>query len=194
MPQAHNTRASRPASRCGFWKNQKGIAAVEFALVVPIVVTLMLGGFELARCLLLHQKIERTSYTIADIIAQSDQVTSASLGQTLIAAPEIMDPFEFGAKGVVIITSVYRAQGQANATVRWRYTGGGTLARTSKLGNINATAALPNGLTLNEKDNVIVAEVYYDYQTFFASDIITPGDIYKTAIFKPRLGALITAP
>lgn len=176
------------------WKTESGIAAIEFALMLPVLLTLFLGGFEMSRYVLIHQKAEKVAYTVTDVTTQFDSVTNAELAQVLTAATQLMLPYTFGADGVVIITSVYQSGTVNPPVVKWRYTGGGTLARTSQIGSVNGYATLPQNLTLNDKDNVIVAEVYYRFRPVFASRVLATSDIYKTAVYKPRLGVLTTPP
>lgn len=177
------------------WRDCKaGVAAVEFAFVAPILLTLLLGGYELGQYFLVHQKVEKVAYTVADVTSQQTSVTGAQLNQILESAAQIMDPYEFGSDGVVIITSVYKADATSQPVVRWQYSGGGTLARSSKIGTKNQVAALPDGLTLNAADNIILAETYYEFAPQLTEAVIGEEELYKVAIYKPRLGALITDP
>jgi Flp pilus assembly protein TadG len=177
-----------------FFSNASGIVATEFALMAPVLLLLFLGGFEVTRFILLQQKTEKVAYTIGDVVTQNTTITNAQLAQIVTAASQIMQPYTFGANGVVIVSSVYQTGTVNPPTVRWRYTGGGTLARTSTVGNVNGNATLPAGLTLNDKDNVIIAEVYYRYSPMFSGGVVGTQDIYKSTVFKPRLGALTTPP
>lgn len=179
--------------RSNFLRDEYGVAAVEFALVLPMLAALLIGGFEVNRFLLVHQKVEKVTYTVADVVAQSESVTQSQLNQIFVAAQEIMQPYSFDGNGIVIVSSVSKT-GTESPKVRWRYTGGGTLARSGQIGSVGATASLPGGLTLGAGDNVIVAEVYYRYHPVLESAALEESDIYKTAIFKPRLGALVTTP
>lgn len=173
---------------------QRGVAAVELALVFPILLVLFLGGMDMTRYLLYHQKVERITFSIADIVSQSSSITKVQMNDIVLAAGQIMQPFNFGAYGVVIVSSVYKDPAQAYPSIRWQYTGGGTLARTSKIGIVNGTPSLPNGLTLNDKDNVIITETYYVFSPTFNSGVVPAGDLYKVSVYKPRLGALLSLP
>ena len=84
--------------------------------------------------------------------------------------------------------------GAVPPVVNWQYVGGGSLSRASLIGVVNGNATLPAGLTLNVKDNVIVAEVFYRPTPIFLTESWAATEIYKSAIFKPRLGALTTPP
>jgi Flp pilus assembly pilin Flp len=174
-------------------KNERGVAATEFALLLPVLLALLLGTYEMSRFIILNQKIERVAYTVSDVVAQQTSITTAQLNDILVAASKIMEPYEFGPNGRVIVTSVYQDVDDG-ATVRWQYEGGGTLDRDSRIGVVDGDAVLPGTLTLNDDDNIIIAEVFYNYVPTFTEDYFGTRENYKYAIFKPRFGALTTAP
>jgi hypothetical protein len=100
---------------------------------------------------------------------------------------------DFKQNGYVILTSVSRTGG-ATPKVIWQCKGGGH-ATTSKIGAVSKDATPPGGLVLDATDDVIVAEVFYEYTPLFANAV--PGlekQLYKTAVFRPRLGSLTSAP
>lgn len=174
-------------------QDETGVAAVEFALMLPFLLLLLVCGFELSRYILINQKVEKSVYTVADIVSQQTSVTTAQLDQIILAASEIMRPHDIGGKGRIILSSIYKS-GDSPPTVQWQYTGGGTLNRSSQVGSANAQATLPNDLDLNDKDNVIVAEFYYEITPLLTGTAIAPASLYKFALFKPRLGLLTTPP
>jgi hypothetical protein len=177
-----------------FLGNRRGVAALEMALALPILTSLFFGCLEVTMNILAAEKVEKLASTSADVVAQSEVATNAGIAQLLSATTEVMKPFDFGTDGVVIITSIYRASGSTQSLVNWRYTGGGQLTATSKFGAVGAQASLPTGFTLNEKENVIVAEVYYRYQPLFPGILFDEKTIYRKALFKPRLSALTSPP
>jgi hypothetical protein len=176
-------------------RDESGLAVTEFAIAMGFFMMLLLGGFELARAVLLNQKVEKVAYITADVTAQATVLTADQLDEYLLAAAQVMEPFEFDETGVVIITSVERDPGDVQR-IRWQYRGGGALVAESRIGlAVGATANLPNNLVINERDNVIVSEVFYRYDPMFAAEgLYEETTLYKTAVFKPRLGALTTAP
>ncbi|MGB4100860.1 MAG: TadE/TadG family type IV pilus assembly protein [Alphaproteobacteria bacterium] len=175
-------------------QSERGVAAVEFSLMLPILLVLLLGGMDLTRYMLYQQKVDRISFSVTDLVAQSQSVSVAKMNDIALAAAQIMQPFPFGTQGVIIVSSIYKDPTQSFPVIRWQYIGGGTLGRGSKIGNVNGTPTLPNGLTLNDKDNVIITEAYYVFDPVFHSGYIPVSDIYKIAIYKPRLGALLSLP
>lgn len=176
------------------WRDRQGVAATEFALIAPALIILFYGTFEASRFLLISQKAEKLAFASSDVIAQSSTVTTAELNAMLDATVHVMNPYAFGPSGVVIVSSIYRAPGSTNPTIAWQRKGGGTLNKNSLLGTQGSRPTLPTGLTLAERDNIIVAEVYYNFVPLFTGAVFAPSTIYQRAFFKPRLGALNTAP
>ena len=179
------------------WRDVGGVAAIEFALLLPMLLGLLIGCLEVTFKIWSSQKAEKLAVTLSDVIAQSTNVTSGDLAKLTGAVDRIMDPFPFGAdKGKVIISSVYWEQGDDAAKVNWQcpYPSTGGYSGTSKFGVEGADATLPTGFTLNEKDNIIVAEVFYEYEPIAPGLLFDKAAIYRRAIFKPRLGLLTAAP
>jgi hypothetical protein len=189
------------------WPRQslrRGVAAVEFALTLPIWIVLLLGLGDGTYCLLVNERADRIAYSVTDIVSQYQAVTLANLSNIVMAAAQLMEPYPFTPNGVVIITSVWQPPG-GKPTVCWQYSGGGSLGgMTSQVGPPNNTsknctqgpvANLPNGLTLNDNDNVIISEVFYKFVPLFLNaGPFASNLIYRTAVYKPRLSLLTQAP
>lgn len=173
---------------------QRGIAAVEFALTLPILLALLIGGTETTFLLLQSERVDRIAYSVTDIVTQSETLTKADLDTTFLAAAQLMQPFDFTSNGVVIVSSIYKPAGSPTI-IKWQYAGGGGLARGSKVGLPGQTPSMPDNLQLNDNDNVIVSEVYYAYTPLFVNaGYLSAHDLYHVAVYKPRLSPLITTP
>ena len=76
-----------------FKTKKDGAVMIEFALVVPILLTLMMGVIELSQLLSVHRKIVNTGGIVADLITQVENATMSSddadifldIGKNLIA-------------------------------------------------------------------------------------------------------------
>ena len=176
------------------WQDRHGLAFVEFGLALPLLMTLFYGAIELTRYILIAQKVEKMAHTMADVTAQYPTVSVASLNQVMVAASDIMRPFSMSTNGRIMVSSLYRAPGEATAVVNWRYEGGGTLVETSRLGTVGATPVVPGGFVFEERENVIGAEVFYRFSPLISSQFFGTTTVYRTAFYKPRLGALLNAP
>jgi hypothetical protein len=169
-------------------RDTRGVALVEFAMVFPLLLLFFLGAVELSRYVLINQKLDKADSTIADVVAQSENIQSSDLDQLMNAINEMIKPYTFGANGRIIISDVARSG--ASTTVRWQYCGGGTLAASSRIGTVGNSASLPSGFTLDDGDDIIVAETFYNFTPIIGTQLLSNGTIYKVAYFKPRLGAL----
>jgi Flp pilus assembly pilin Flp len=178
-------------------RDNRGVAAIEFALLLPMLIALLIGCLEVTFKIWSTQKAEKLAVTLSDVVAQSTAVTNADLVALIGAVDKIMDPFPFGDdEGKIIISSVYVPQDETDADVNWQcsFPTSGGLSATSKLGAKGATANLPAGFTLVEKDNVIVTEIFYKYTPIAPGLMFDESIVYRRAWFKPRLGLLITDP
>lgn len=182
-----------------FLRNKDGVAYVEFAVCLPFLIALLMGAIEVSRYIIIAQKVEKTAATLSDVISQGKTITPTDLSNMIFASSQVMKPYSMGADGYVIVSSVkqYGAYSISNpAKVDWQYTSSGvngSWTNASLVGIPNGPAALPGGITLNDKDNVIVTEIFFRYQPLVITNgVISASTVYKTAVFKPRLGDLST--
>lgn len=182
-------------------RNDRGVAAIEFALLLPMLILLMVGSLEVTFKIWATQKAEKLSVTLADVIAQSQEVTTSDLNSLVSAVDKIMEPFPFGADGAVIISSVYLPSPEEDEElgepiVNWqrKFPTSGGLTVESKVGDQGEQAILPDDFDMYEKENCIVAEVFYKYTPIMPGLLFDEAVTYRRALFKPRLGALTDSP
>ena len=178
----------------GFRKDQHGSVLVEIAMSISIITGIVMGGFELARFSLVHQKMNRLSAVMADLITRAERLNRADFCNTFNAASFITDPFSMVNDGQVILTYVEGiAPNPGDPPVNevvWQELGPGTLAVTSSVGSVGPGATLPNGRALDEGEGVVVAEVFYEFSPILVDDLIPPRQITHLAMLRPRYGAL----
>src|ERR1035437_4272188 len=96
------TRKAHTAARC-----ETGVAFIEFAICLPLLILLFYGAVELSRYVLVVQKTEKTINTITDVLAESGgNVSGATVSEYLNAASMLMSPYGFTTNGVVILSGV----------------------------------------------------------------------------------------
>jgi hypothetical protein len=172
-----------------FMKRQEGVAYLEFAIALPLLIALFMGAVEVTRYIIVVQKVEKATTTLSDVVSQSQSITTAQLNQLVEAAKEVMRPYSFNTNGYVIITSVTRTA-PAAPRVNWQYVGGGSWTHASLVGSPGSTA-LWVPFAMDDKENIIIAEVFYNFQPIVNNPhVMTNHTIYKVATFRPRLGAL----
>jgi Flp pilus assembly protein TadG len=170
-------------------RDRRGVTLVEFALVAPILVTMIIGGFEISRYVLIQQKLNGVSASMADLVAQAETLSAAELSSLFTSVDYLIKPFEFGSDGVVIVSSIGAVNGGA-PTVFWQRKGGGTLTHGSEFGNEGQPATLPTGFVIRSGESMIVAEVFFTYSPLLGEKFVTTKELYHRAFLRPRFGAL----
>lgn len=173
-----------------FLAAESGAIAAEFGLVISMLIVILMGCYESGRYILLHQKLDRASTSVADLIAQASGMSVSIINDTYAAGVEQTLPFDLAGEGRIIISSVYNQAGVAN--VLWQCAGGGAFSSgTSAIGGEGVEAAMPAGFEVALGENVVVAEVLYDYHPFLFNGIFKPSVFRHTTVTRPR-GLLLT--
>jgi len=76
-------------------RNCRGVAAVEFALMLSIWTTLLLGVIDGSYYLLVNERVDRIAYSVTDIVAQHQKITLANLNDLMLGAMQLMEPLSF---------------------------------------------------------------------------------------------------
>lgn len=178
-----------------FAGGEHGLAAIEFALVVPVMVLLVLGCFEVPRYVLIYQKMARASAGVADLVAQADEpLLKNQLDDIFIAGRTMMEPYDLAANGRMIVSSINNPGG-AGVTITWQRPSG-TVTTASKLGGAgaNPSGAMPAGLPPGSNEEVLAAEVYFNYVPIFQTLIYSGKQLYIISYTRPRNHNLTTPP
>lgn len=169
-------------------RNNRGGVMIEFGFAMPVLILLMLGGIELGRYVLLHQKLDRTAMTVSDLVARVTTVSTDEIDTIFTAADLVMAPFGLGDNGLVIISSVEDDSGTAK--VKWQRSGGGTLVAASEVGAQGANATLSDANLVTTGEGVVIGETYFEYNPWFI-DLIPSKTIHHIAVFRPRLSGVV---
>jgi Flp pilus assembly protein TadG len=150
------------------WTDVRGVAATEFAVVVPFMLVLYIGGVELGNGLAMNVKVTATAHSVADMISQNTQLTAARMSSILSASSAIMAPYAVkdasGASLMTITVSEVSTDSNGNATVQWSQStsssGARPVGQTMTLSSF--TAPNPNNPS-NANISLILSEVSYAY-------------------------------
>ena len=148
------------------WTDARGVAATEFAIVSPFMLVLYIGGVELGNGMAMNVKVTATAHSVADMVSQNTQVTSAQMTGILAAASSIMAPYPVtnGSNSLITITvSEVSTDSNGNATVQWSTSTNSSAARTKgQQMTLSSFTADPKNPT-NANISLILSEVSYDY-------------------------------
>ena len=74
-------------------RDQRGVSAVEFAMLLPLMVTLYLGTVEVSQGVSINRKVTLTARTVADLASQVSSINNTEMTNMLNAASAVVSPF-----------------------------------------------------------------------------------------------------
>jgi len=163
---------------------QRGIAAVEFALLLPFMALLYLGGFEVMQEIAVKRQVALTASTVASIVTQYSTIsTSGTMPGIFAAASSVLTPYQ--SANAVVTVSCITINGAGQATIAWSKALNGT-ART-----VGAVVTLPTALDV-PNTTVILGETSYSYTPIIDYMHLGTTTLYSSVYMLPRQPGSIT--
>ena len=138
-----------------FAGERRGVSAVEFAMLLPLMMTLYLGSVEASQGIATQRKVTLVAHALADLTSQYTDITNADMSNILAAGPAIVVPYSATSLQEVVSEVSINAQGQAS--VVWSDSLGGTALTIGQVVTIPASLAVPNTY-------LVLAQVQYSYK------------------------------
>jgi Flp pilus assembly protein TadG len=147
-------RARLSAAR--FWRDRSGVGAVEFAMLLPLMLVAFFGTVEFSSGLAVDRKVSLVARTIANLTSQGTQATTADLTGYFLAGNKVMTPY---AAPNMTISELYIDPSSGNARVQWSQ--GSAPRGVGSLVTIPSTliARNPSTNAINPNQYVIFSEV-----------------------------------
>lgn len=164
-------------------RDRRGMSAVEFALIAPILIMLYVGVAELGNALTVFRRTSAVASTAADLAAQVKTIKSSDIKDIFRASTGILDPFDTAPLRIVLTSVV--ADDDNVGKVKW------SCANNGAGRAVNSTYSLPAGLT-EPGTSVIVAEITYSFTPLLnLTSVFSPGafDMKRTFYARPRRSA-----
>jgi len=161
-----------------FSTDADAVAATEFAIVVPFMLVLLVGGVELGDGLAINVKVSATAHSVADMVTQNTSLSTASMQNILTGATAIIAPYPVNNSQLLVTVSEVSSNSSGALTLQWSqsYNGAtfgpgrpslGTSANYAPLSlpsSLNGTAGnVNNPNNQNDQVSFIVSEVSYAY-------------------------------
>lgn len=141
-----------------FFQHAQGSVLVEFAIVAPILVLMLVGTIEISRYMLFREKLESTASQMLDIITQSTNVNAASLENLFSATPVMMEPY-LPEQVHHIVTQIVRPAGDCLPVATWQFRNTG-----SRIAQAGSTNIKLGEIQLSPGDNVMAIEIFSFYE------------------------------
>lgn len=157
--------------------DRRGVSAVEFALLAPIMIAFYFGLCEFCQAFMAQQRMGHASATVADLVTQTQGVTQADIDDIFSVGEVIMSPFPAESLRQRVTSLTMDDQGRAK--VDWSR-GDGMSPRSE-----GATVAIPEGL-IGEDESVVMTEVEYDFDSPIDFVLPTLTEFTNTYYLRPR--------
>jgi Flp pilus assembly protein TadG len=159
-----------------------GIAATEFAVIVPIMLVMFFGTVEFSSGVAVDRKVTLMARTLSDLTSQSTSVGDAAMTNFFAASGAIMTPYS-PTPTKATISELYIDPTTLKARVQWSK---GTSPRA-----VSSIVAIPNQLAV-AGTYLIFSEVSYLYVPTIGYVMAKTGvNLSDVAYTRPRLAACV---
>ncbi|MFI5011495.1 MAG: TadE/TadG family type IV pilus assembly protein [Hyphomicrobiales bacterium] len=149
----------------GFAVLTSATAAIEFALVLPIMLTTYLGSVEVGEGVTADRKLSNLALTLANLTARSaGALQDSDLNSIFNAGAAVLAPFDYTQAGMVVTSIVFDTANPPNAYVVWSSaTGPGATAMTPSCSANLSTTLVPNSIRTSN-GSVILGQATFPYK------------------------------
>jgi Flp pilus assembly protein TadG len=164
--------APPPSRPLRFWRNTAGVSAIEFALVLPVLLTILFGSAEFGRAYDARRKANQLARTVADLTSQGDTqstVSTATMNDILASATLVLRPFS--STGVQIVVSAMGVDLINPGTKPRVCSSFATSNATARQVQLASDLTIPPGFQLPGM-RYILTEVSYPYTPLFGSAVL----------------------
>lgn len=173
-------------------RENEAVAAVEFALVLPLLIALYFGSIEASALFTADRRVNTVSATVGDLFAQWDDddgsIPTATQTNYFQASTGLMYPMS--TTGLHIVVSGVSISSTGVTNVVWSRGYNGATPRT-----VNTTYPLTQSAMMNQVSRtvgfIIASEVYYPYTPLLGVMFPTEVNLYHENLYIPRYAAAL---
>jgi hypothetical protein len=175
--------------------DERGVQVLEFALAIPAVLTLGLGGIEVANYSIASIRCSQIAMTVADGAGRvRSSIDEADINEMMIGAKQIGKGVKFAENGRIILSSLEQNAAKNGMWIRWQRCSGKKVA-TSSYGLEGAGRTDSTLLEMGPAGNKIAAlsgtavmfvEVVYDYQPIVSNRLLGNRTMRYVSAFNVR--------
>jgi len=160
-----------------FGRDRRGVAAIEFAIIAPVMITFYYGMTEVTQGMMADRRNSHVASAVGDLVTQSSQISTAELTDIFSIGQKIIAPFPTTSLKMRVMSVTVDASGVAK--VDW--------CDVSGLPDISdgTTVTLPANLVGNN-ESIVISESSYTYDSPLDRFIPTPLTFNEKIYLKPR--------
>ena len=159
-------------------RDQRGVSAVEFALLAPMMIGLYLGCVEISQGVSADRKVSLVSAALANLSAQVSTISTTDMTNILDASSAIISPYS--ASLLKMTVTCLKIDANKNVTVKWSVTRGGTAN--------SGTMSIPSALAV-ANTQLLFAQASYAYTPTVGYTISGTLTLSDQMYMSPRITA-----
>ena len=105
-------------SKRNLWHDTRGVGAVEFALILPLMLLMFFGMFEVSTAVAVKRKVSVVAQTVSDLISRYESVKDVDVTNVFTIGKTILTPYssvELKAR----VSEIYIDPADGAARVQW---------------------------------------------------------------------------
>lgn len=171
-----------------FTRDKSGLAAVEFAMILPVMVTCYFGCLEVTQGFSASRKVSILSRSLSDLASQATtSINATEIGNIFDASRGVLAPFDVQHVKMTVTGVVFNGTALSpKAYTDWSATRNGVLRPCGELTQVaNGSPPAPNAIPLGlvtPGTTLIVADVEYTYLPLVGGAFKSIGDGSKMSI------------
>jgi len=160
--------------------DRRGVSAVEFALLAPMMIALYFGVVGISDGVAIDRKVSLTAATLANLTAQVPSISASDMTGIFDASTAIIQPYAAGRLKMTI--SCLNIDKDKKVTVKWSATKNGSKRTSFSFDDTNSALKVASS-------QLIYAEVTYDYEPVVGNSVVSDLTLSDHMFMSPRISA-----
>lgn len=160
--------------------DERGIAAIEFAIIAPVMIGMYFGLAEIASAIAVDRRISHGTNVAGDLATQQSELKDGDIEEVIAAAMRVMSVTNVSDISIDMESFILPAEGEPPESR-------GRIRVNSSVGNFsNFDASGLDNKLLNSRSGVVVTRVRYNYTPLELRFFDSTVKLEETFLLKPR--------
>ncbi len=162
-------------------KEEKAFAATEFALIFPVLFSMLMGTYDMGQAMIINQKVMNASQIAADLIARVPLASAQDIQDAMDAGRMAMTPYDSTPLAFDILSVRFDEDG--NMVTEGEYT----------TANYNGSSDMPSQMDslANAGEGVLGVTTQYRYVPFFYEFLVPEFNMEEVAYTRGRKSSVV---
>lgn len=171
-------------ARKRFARDERGVSAIEFVLIFPLLVTMLAGTVDIGQALTVSRKMNQVVATLGDITSQQKNWTTTDIDAIVAGTATIIEPFS--KTDLKIDLAILDVDASLSTKVNWAR----AYNKTALTKNSPSPVTIPKNIAQSGVQ-LIAVKATYSLTTPFSKLLkpitgVTTYNYQKTYIMRPR--------